>query len=404
MSNHFRNTRARSAWLYSGGGGGDGGSQTNKLPTSNSTSSQPSNSTISSSHSKEDICCVCLEPVAANRRRYALLERCDHRYCEPCGRQLVNHRRHDEVSTGIRCPTCRQPSNRIIMSDVLLLARNPQKAALFDSVLCCAPHHGPEEDMQEDWSFSDEWDEDISLHGDSPERVAQDAARDEAAVANAVEDAESLSSVDEFDALNQDFSNSSANSSSDSHASILANAPDSSVFAISPISSISSDRGHRARDGSRNFVADLSFRSFDSNRAQADDDEEEEEEEEDDDHNDAISLVDISSSSSDESDMEMMRAGEETSSDDDDDDERFSDDFNDAHSDLGDMSTDGDWVDHNDEWLDREDQDFDAHDDFEDQDDDDDDFGRDFFMDSYRSMPSPILSSSDESWLTLLTD
>ncbi|KAH9399980.1 E3 ubiquitin-protein ligase makorin-1 [Tyrophagus putrescentiae] len=372
MSNHFRNTRARSGWLYGGGnggsgggGGGGGGSQTQKLPVSNSTLSQ--NSTISSSHSKEDICCVCLEPVAANRRRYALLERCDHRYCEPCGRQLVNHRRHDEASTGIRCPTCRQPSNRIIMSDVLLLTRNPQKAALFDSVLCCAPHQPVEYGGQDD-----EWDEDISWHdGGTPPRVAQEAARGEAA-ASAVEDAESLSSVDEFDAnLSTRDSNSSANSSSDSHASIFANALDSSVSSISSISLNSFFDGgqDRARDGGRNFV-DLSFRSFDSNRAQAADDEEEEEEEEDDD--DAILL-------------------------------RFSDDFNDAHSDLGDMSTDGDWVDYNDEWLDREDLDFDAHNDFEDG-DDDDDFGRDFCMDSYRSMPSPILSSSDKSWLTLLTN
>ena len=59
------------------------------------------------------------------------------------------------------------------MSDVLLLARNPQKAALFGSVLCCVPHQPADvqEEEEEDWSTSDDGDEDFGW-----DSLAQDEA------------------------------------------------------------------------------------------------------------------------------------------------------------------------------------------------------------------------------------
>ncbi len=160
------------------------------------------------------------------------------------------------------------------MSEVLLLASNPQKATLFDSVLCCAPHQQAnfeeEEDMEEeeeDWSVGDEGHEDL------------DEVSDGADSSSAWDETPSID-VNEVpdDSLFGEFNPARANSahSSSLHASsISTNVPHSSV-SVSSISSAVSDRD-RSITGGGNLV-DLS--SFDSNRAQQSAEENEEEDEE----------------------------------------------------------------------------------------------------------------------------
>lgn len=112
---------------------------------------------ILSQNDLSDACCICLDPVTKSGRRYALLEKCDHRYCEQCARTLMEYR-HDSDEDflgclGIQCPTCRTRSAHMMMSDVHLANESEQKKTLFNSIICC---HDGHEDMFDYFSDDEE--------------------------------------------------------------------------------------------------------------------------------------------------------------------------------------------------------------------------------------------------------
>lgn len=106
---------------------------------SSSSSSVPPATTSATTPSNQRLeCRICLESVSEeNGRKFALLEQCDHPYCEPCVRSLLEHNGHG--AEPIKCPTCRSLSARIVVRDTFL-SSGPEKAALFGSLLCCPPH------------------------------------------------------------------------------------------------------------------------------------------------------------------------------------------------------------------------------------------------------------------------
>lgn len=106
-------------------------------------------------------CCICLEVVSeVSGRKYALLEQCSHPYCEPCVRSLLEH--NGLGAEPIRCPTCRTATARIIVRESFL-ASGPQKTALFESLICCPPHHIHSDHSEEDVQAVEEEDEAFEL-------------------------------------------------------------------------------------------------------------------------------------------------------------------------------------------------------------------------------------------------
>lgn len=93
---------------------------------------------LSSRSGNDDECRVCLEEVAG--RGYGLLKSCDHKYCQPCMRTLLDAPGHF-LGLGLECPTCRVRSQQVILSDTFLLS-GPQKEALFGSHVCVAHKDG----------------------------------------------------------------------------------------------------------------------------------------------------------------------------------------------------------------------------------------------------------------------
>ena len=80
-----------------------------------------------------DECRICFEPIGGNQLRFAILEHCDHHYCEPCLRLWLQQNQYQPVV----CPTCRTESTKVFFQERPLNASGPEKAALFSSMLCC---------------------------------------------------------------------------------------------------------------------------------------------------------------------------------------------------------------------------------------------------------------------------
>ncbi|KAJ6220125.1 hypothetical protein RDWZM_005937 [Blomia tropicalis] len=74
-------------------------------------------------------CRICLEPIT--NRRFALLEKCDHSYCELCIRIWMKENPNQLLS----CPTCRIQSTKVIFN-VQFLKSGDEKNAFFDSMHC----------------------------------------------------------------------------------------------------------------------------------------------------------------------------------------------------------------------------------------------------------------------------
>lgn len=113
------------------------------VSTQGTLASTPLNSTSSDSQ-----CRICLESEGGSR--YAVLENCDHKYCEPCMRSWVMVNPNQPV----KCPTCRALSSRILLSAHFFLG--DQKKAEFDSMLCCPAHQLVPENQEEEETDANE--------------------------------------------------------------------------------------------------------------------------------------------------------------------------------------------------------------------------------------------------------
>lgn len=99
-------------------------------------------SASSNSTSSDSQCRICLE--SEGESRYAVLENCDHKYCEPCMRSWVMVNPNQPV----QCPTCRALSSRILLSAHFLLGE--LKKAEFDTMICCPAHQLVPENQEEE--------------------------------------------------------------------------------------------------------------------------------------------------------------------------------------------------------------------------------------------------------------
>ena len=90
-------------------------------------------SSLFKSISDDNDCRICLDSI--EERRYGILEQCDHKYCEPCIRTLVQ----ENLNQPINCPTCRIRFNKVIFRS-RFISSGPEKMVEFDSMLCCAVH------------------------------------------------------------------------------------------------------------------------------------------------------------------------------------------------------------------------------------------------------------------------
>ena len=54
-------------------------------------------------------CRICFESISTNGNRYAILEQCNHLYCELCFTQWIGQNNYQPIA----CPTCRVVSSKV---------------------------------------------------------------------------------------------------------------------------------------------------------------------------------------------------------------------------------------------------------------------------------------------------